>query len=352
MDKILTVFTGGTVGSDTKNAVINVDDSVSPSLIDTFCKRFNLDVDFDIVSPYTILSENLLASHWESLHATIIGCDLTQYKGIIITHGTDTLPYSTSAFSYLLCGIDLPVVFISDNYVISHPLSNAADNFANAVHFILNSGLCGVYNIFKNSAEQNVVHLGTRLTESDPVCDQFNSYRSIDFGHMDGYKFIHNDNPLNPNTDKIKAVCCDYNKSPVAFDNSILYISPFPGLDYNMFNFENSRPAAVLHRLYHSSTACVAHGHHSLINFTEKCRSLGIDVYFLDCRHFYDNDVYESCKQLKLSSALPLTGISVESALAKLWIAYNQKPTDQQLQTDYNYIYNFMKRNVWFEYVI
>ncbi len=56
-------------------------------------------VDFDIIRPYTILSENAEPEHWLKIIRAIQNRDLRAYHGIMITHGTDTLPYTAAALA-------------------------------------------------------------------------------------------------------------------------------------------------------------------------------------------------------------------------------------------------------------
>lgn len=59
--KILVVFTGGTIGSCYNDGVISPDSSTSYKLIEMY-KQNGGYAEFDAISPYTVLSENLTAS--------------------------------------------------------------------------------------------------------------------------------------------------------------------------------------------------------------------------------------------------------------------------------------------------
>ena len=57
--KILFVFTGGTIGSTlTRDNVIATDSEKAYKIIKAYAKQYKLDFDYDIVEPYTELSEN------------------------------------------------------------------------------------------------------------------------------------------------------------------------------------------------------------------------------------------------------------------------------------------------------
>lgn len=59
--KILVVFTGGTIGSCYNDGVISPDSSTRYKLIEMY-KQNGGYAEFDAISPYTVLSENLTAS--------------------------------------------------------------------------------------------------------------------------------------------------------------------------------------------------------------------------------------------------------------------------------------------------
>ena len=52
--------------------------------------------------------------------------------GIVITHGTDTMAYSASALSFMLQGLNIPVVFTGSQLPLNHPLSDAPTNLREA----------------------------------------------------------------------------------------------------------------------------------------------------------------------------------------------------------------------------
>ncbi|MCD7948518.1 MAG: asparaginase domain-containing protein [Oscillospiraceae bacterium] len=340
MKKILVVFTGGTIGSKSANAVINVDETQGYTLLETFRRDTEMQVTFDTVQPLNILSENLVPRHWSAIYDTLSGMDLAAYSGIIITHGTDTLPYTTGVMSYLLAGLGLPVVFVASNRALDHPQSNGHQNFAGAVQFILGEGLPGVFAVFQNTAEELVVYLGTRLLEADKVTDQYRSYLGVDFGRMEHGKLVRNHHPMNPDMQGTARQAA-FGIPQIRFDNKVISIQPYPGLDYSLYDLKKSRPAAILHGLYHSSTACIEPKENSIVELAHLCNQNGIDLYIHDSRNCVGSMYYTS-RELLCAGVHTLTNLSYEAALAKLYVAYNQ---DQTTPTKY------MSENLFFEYV-
>ena len=65
--KILTIFTGGTIGCSSFDGVLSPDKANSYLLLDMYLKS-HTGVDFIPVQPYTILSENLNGSNLATLY--------------------------------------------------------------------------------------------------------------------------------------------------------------------------------------------------------------------------------------------------------------------------------------------
>ena len=136
--KILVIFTGGTIGSTIDKNVINVSDDAKHLLIQMYKELPEVQqVDFDIISPINILSENVTIEDWIKIVDSIKEQNLSEYSGIVITYGTDTLGYFANILKYMLHKMEIPVMIVSSNKVLTHPGANGLDNFKMAVDFIL-----------------------------------------------------------------------------------------------------------------------------------------------------------------------------------------------------------------------
>ena len=103
-----------------------------------------------------------------------------KYDGIIVTHGTDTLPYSAAALSYALGNDCIPVCIVSSNYPISDERANGIDNLHGAIR-LMESGYttgetgnddkdagihCGVFVSYRNHDGVIYIHRASRLLET------------------------------------------------------------------------------------------------------------------------------------------------------------------------------------------
>jgi glutamyl-tRNA(Gln) amidotransferase subunit D len=64
--------------------------------------------------------------------------------GIIITHGTDTLHYSSAALAFMLEDLPIPVMLVGAQRSSDRGSTDAASNLINAAYFIANSDFAGV----------------------------------------------------------------------------------------------------------------------------------------------------------------------------------------------------------------
>lgn len=171
--KILFVFTGGTIGSTYDGNYISTDNKKPYALIDAYTKAHNVDFDYDIVEPYTELSENNTGAHIKALIETV-KANIDNYDGIIVTHGTDTLQYSAAALSYALGLSSKPIALVSSNFPLENPKANAIPNLFGAISAI-KLGVKGTFVPYQNPGEEIVIHRGTRLLANDVFSDKFYS---------------------------------------------------------------------------------------------------------------------------------------------------------------------------------
>jgi len=329
MMEILVIFTGGTIGSSKSDSVIDINEATSFQLLESYQALPNAKaVSFETRQPIYILSENLVPDDWHVLLGTLNAVDQSAYDGIIIAHGTDTLPYTSAAISFGLKQCDVPVVLVASNYPLDDDRANGLRNFSNAVDFIAADVAKGVFVVFENNAGESLVHLGSRLVEADPYTDDFDSIGGVVFGVMQNGRFVHNSDTRNLSVESLnshKSVL----SGAVHFSSDVFLIKPFAGLNYDYICFGEKKPAAVLHGLYHSGTANTSESQrHSIKTFTAYCEEQGVPVYAAPIKQ--TGDLYQSAKDLIDAGVKPVVGVSLEAALVKLMM----KCTDDKLDMD------------------
>ena len=202
--KILVVLTGGTIGSTCSDGVRGIIGDSPYILIREFRKKYHdySDCEFEVINPYSILSENLTCGVWSELYATLNAVDTAAYDGIIITHGSDTLAYTSAAMGMLMRHTKCPIVLTAADRPVNDPASNALPNFRASVDFIRSSGLKGVFVSYRRNADgAQVIYIATRLLSADCFADEFSSYGGCCFGRMEDGLFVPDSSPLNPSPD-------------------------------------------------------------------------------------------------------------------------------------------------------
>jgi len=305
--KILVLHTGGTIASEENGNVIS---PARTPVIEKFLKEHN-GIEFESVGVCNILSENADNTLYESLVNTLLSSDLTEYGGVIIMHGTDTLPFTSSIVSMALRHIDIPVCFIGANYVISDPRSNALDNLALAVNYIENGGK-GFVVPYRNPDGRNLIHLATRLCQADFASAAFTSINNSNLAEVDGNGYISFNRKSGISYDSISKPLPKIIGGRLKLKSKVLLIKAYPDIDYSVFNIEKTKPAAVIHTCYHSGTA----DGNRLPEFIERCKKCGVDFYLCPVKR--DGAFYASTKTIIDFGAKPLYNMTAESALARI----------------------------------
>lgn len=348
--RILVILTGGTIGSRIlNNQIIDVNHASAYRLISLYHEKYGQDAEFEVVQPFNVLSENMTPSHWDKLCRALEKVQYDSYEGIIVTHGSDTLPYTSALVGMLFHHVEIPIVLVAGNYALEDKRSNGLINFRSAVQFIKEAGIRGVVTIYQGTDGTNNVYLPTRIEEADSYLDSFQSYGGAPFGRMEESGFIRNDGDIQPTIIELNNCKGKALDEPIRIQKDVLLIRPYPGMCYDYFQWEDSeeksegeyrRPAAVLHGLYHSSTACMdGEDGISLQRFIERCKRQQIDFYVCP---FKDRKatLYKSSSKLLKAGAIPLFNMSLPAAYAKLLLAYNGK----NIQAE-----SFMERTLYFE---
>lgn len=328
MKKILVLFTGGTIGSVTEDGIINVAGDGKFSLISAYRKQFGNDIQFECRQILNILSENMLYKHWERLIEILSNVDTDNYEGIIITHGSDTLAYTSALLGMFFRHIDIPVYIIASNKPIDETGSNGLFNFAGAVDKIKEGKFSGVFTIYEK------VYISTRLMPADTCRDRFQAYGEDGYNDFSIFKGV-SENMLTKKREQI------FHKQP-EFKNHIMKIYGYPGMDFSEYSLE-SKPSAVLYVPYHSGTACTDTSfgtEYSICEFIKKCILQDIMVYI--CGIKKSVAMYDTLHEIISAGSIPLYNISDVSAYMKLLIAYNQ--------TEYT-VKNVMDMNLFFEQI-
>ena len=125
MKHILLLSTGGTIasrpGSDGLEPEMSGQELLS--CLGDLRGRFQVEVQ----QIMNLDSSNIQAEEWKIMARSVYE-NLSGYDGFIITHGTDTMAYSASMLSFMLRGLQKPVVFTGSQIPMDNMLTDARNN--------------------------------------------------------------------------------------------------------------------------------------------------------------------------------------------------------------------------------
>ena len=252
--KTALIFTGGTIGSGIKeDGFIALSSGGKYDILD----GCNAD-GFDIIEPYTILSENLDDTRIMLL-LKCISENLKNHDGVIVMHGTDTLQYSAAAAAYAFGNDTVPIVFVSSNYVLSDSRANGRDNFRAAVDFIKSNRGCGAFISYKNADEPTKIHRAARVLPYLPYSDYIASIGG-EYGRYENGGFVKNADYIEISDETEPFGLVDLGKAKV------LKISAYPNMKIE------TDADAILIETYHSGTVA-----ETVVDTDKKIFILGVE---------------------------------------------------------------------------
>ncbi len=142
--KIVILHTGGTIASKIDYRTGAVVARFSPEEIVAMYPELTEHADIESRLISNILSENLRFVHMENIAKEIQKELQKPIKGIIITHGTDTMTYCTAGMSFMVQNPPIPIIFVGAQRSSDRGSSDAPINLLSAVHFIINSDFKGI----------------------------------------------------------------------------------------------------------------------------------------------------------------------------------------------------------------
>ena len=168
LPKILLLSTGGTIASKVDYRTGAVTPALTASDLNDAVPEIANIANIDAEVLFSEYSENLQPEHWVETAKKIESVANSDYKGIIIAHGTDTMHYSSTFLSFALSGLKIPVVFVGSQRSSDRPSSDAALNLIAATRLIAETDAKGVYIVMHHNESDDTIscHLGTRVRKN------------------------------------------------------------------------------------------------------------------------------------------------------------------------------------------
>ncbi|MGJ1206197.1 asparaginase [Sphingobacterium lactis] len=223
MHNIFIIYTGGTIGmvqDEETGTFIPFDfELIEKNLPDL--SRLNYELTVHSFDPI-IDSSNMRPSIWLEM-AKIIRDNYTKYDGFVVLHGSDTMAFSASMLSFLLEGLQKPVIFSGSQLPIGEIRTDARENLMTALEIASakkdgRSIIQEVCILFDNK-----LFRGNRSFKYNS--DKFEAFRSPNYPVLAeaGIHIRYNEEVLLNNDDK--EFICHYD-----IDNQVGVLKLFPGI--------------------------------------------------------------------------------------------------------------------------
>jgi glutamyl-tRNA(Gln) amidotransferase subunit D len=341
---IAMIITGGTIAArlDPKTGGVSWLDSPE-NLLKFYPGVFDKVNVVKIEVPFMKGSENMNPNDWKKI-ARVAEKLLndSNIKGIIITHGTDTMHYTSAALSFFLQNLNKPVVLTYSQRSIDRASSDANLNLQ-----------CSALAAVSDMAE---VMLVGHASENDDYCLAMpgTKVRKLHTSRRDAFKVVNGKAFAEVYPDKIVKVS-DYNlkhtkkcKTDLKFEDKVALVKFYPGqspdiLDYYVKKKYKGIVIEVL-GLGHTATSS-----ESNIGWTKKIKELQ-DKGIIVCaaaQTIYgrlDPLVYSTGRELMKTGIIYLEDMLAETALVKLgWVlghedwAKNKGIIKEMMLTNFNH---------------
>lgn len=312
--KVCILYTGGTIGMVPTACGYAPKRDYLNTLLNQFHQMKNPALPhWDVIEFDPLLdSSNIAVDEWNNIGRTITE-HYDKYDGFVVLHGTDTMSYTASALSFMLEGLNKPVVFTGSQIPLCELRSDGRDNLINSI-IIAGKGV----------VREVCVYFGNKLLRAN---------RSTKIASKDLHAF---DSPDYPPLAEVKIDIC-YNESamglpsrPKTFHFTELQSFPigvlklFPGFQFELFEgMINSNLKAVVLEAFGSGN--IPTNNFALVEGIRKSAENGtiITVTSQCQRGGTTLGTYATSNDLVESGAVSASDMTTEAAIAKLYYLFS-----------------------------
>lgn len=319
LPNVAMIITGGTISSrlDPKTGgVISTDEEEILNIAPELKEICNIS---RIEKPFMKFSENMSPKDWKKL-AEVIEPILNEedIAGLIITHGTDTLHYTSAALSFFIGKPNKPIALTYSQRSIDRGSTDASLNLICAAKFAVSdiAEICLVGH--KNLDDEICIAMpGTKV-------------RKMHSSRRDTFKVI-NSEPFAEISKKEFRILRGFNarsdrkiKADIKFDSKVAVVKIFPGSDPHVLDFyANEGYKGIILELTGLGQAPTSDAEHNWLPTIKKTVEKGVVVCGVAQTIFgtINPHVYSSARELEKTGIIFLKDMLSETALVKLgWV--------------------------------
>jgi glutamyl-tRNA(Gln) amidotransferase subunit D len=331
LPKVALISTGGTIASKIDyrtggvHAALSADELYAS--VPELANHASIDPEV-LMSEY---SENLKPDHWTLIAEKVAEKIKTnKYRGIVVSHGTDTMHYTAAALSFALQNLPVPVVLVGAQRSSDRPSSDAALNLLGATIFAIfaeESKYPGVFVAMHGGTSDDIIacHVGTRVRKNHT--SRRDAFESID---MTPVAIVRNNEIEMQRKDQIRLGEIFSDKPfrvNTKFENRVMLLKYYPGFDPTLIEHAiNSGYRAIVLEgtgLGHVGKECFpalkkAVGAGLMVCMTSQCIWGRVGM-----------TVYDTGRDLLEIGVIPLSDMISETATVKaMWALANSKDVE------------------------
>jgi len=319
LPKILLLSTGGTIASKVDYRTGAVTPVLTAEELNSSVPELAKIANIDAEVLFSEYSENIMPEHWLKIAEKIKEFSKSDYSGIIIAHGTDTMHYTSSFLSFALAGFPIPIVLVGSQRSSDRASSDAALNLIGATKFIIENNTKGVYIVMHQDENDDTIacHFGTRVRKNHT--SKRGAFQTIG----DNPAFIIAENKIQKNMSKNYFQKNEF-QPKINLDTKVALVKYHPGFDPNLINqiIENGYKGIIFEGTGLGHIGKVMY--ENVKKAHEKGVFLGMTSQCIDGR--VRMTVYESGRDLLDLGIIPLEDMIPEVALVKaMWVIGNNE---------------------------
>jgi len=335
MPKILLISTGGTIASKIDYRTGAVTPALTASELNATVPELSKIANIDTEVLFSEYSENLLPEHWIKIAEKLNSCERSEYRGIIVAHGTDTMQYTAAALAFSLSGFPKPVALVGSQRSSDRPSSDAALNLIAAVRFLVETDVTGVFVVMHNTSSDDEIacHWATRVRKNHT--SKRNAFQTIGGSPA----FIIQDNRIEKNK-LFNLPKVEYSPK-IKFDNRVALVKYYPGFEPKIMGYTISSGYKAI--IFEGTG--LGHVGKIMYDAIEKAKKKGMFVGMTSqcIDGMVSMTVYDSGRDLLNLGVTPLGNMIPETALVKaMWALANSKDSAEMNK--------IMKENIALEF--
>lgn len=323
LPNILLLSTGGTIASKIDYRTGAVTPVLTAEELNSSVPELGEIANIDTKVLFSEYSENIMPQHWLKIAQTIKEYSKSDYSGIIIAHGTDTMHYTSSFLSFSLAGFPIPIVLVGSQRSSDRASSDAALNLIGAVKFLIESKTNGIYIVMHQDENDETIacHIGTRVRKNHT--SKRGAFQTI--GSDPAFLIVNNKIHKNMKKDFFKIQGFE---SKIKINEKVALVKYHPGYDPDLLkNIIDSGYKAIIFE-----GTGLGHIGENMYPVVKRANEIGIFMGMtsqcIDGR--VRMTVYESGRDLLNLGIVPLENMIPEIALVKaMWVTGNTEKYDE-----------------------